>query len=108
MSVLLSHPRLRGLKLFQGIPELVTSLPERGEGRNHDLWLLGKTERESVTLCIEAKADEPFGDETVAEYRQTALHRRQRGESTRVPERIDSLLHMIGKPTFQKELKFMT
>jgi len=98
MSLLLSHPRLYDLKLLRGIPEFVTSLPERGEGRNHDLWLLGRTERESVTVCIEAKADEPFGNDTVAEYRKAALDRRERRESTRVPERIDALLDMIGKP----------
>jgi len=99
MGILFSHSRLHGLKLIRGIPELVTSLPERGEGRNHDLWLFGRTQRESVTICVEAKADEPFGNGTVAGYRKTALHRRERGESTRVPERIDALLEMIGKPT---------
>ncbi len=98
MSLLFSHPRLQRLKLINGIPECVTSLPERGEGRNHDLWLLGRTERESVTICVEAKADEPFGNNTVAEYRKAALQRRERGESTRAPERIDALLDMIGKP----------
>lgn len=98
MSLLFSHPSLRGLKLINGIPERVTSLPERGEGRNHDLWLLGRTERESVTICVEAKADEPFGNNTVAEYKKAALQQRKRHESTRAPERIDALIAMIGKP----------
>ena len=98
MGLLLSHPRLQGLKLIRGIPEHVTRLPERGEGRNHDLWLLGRTQNESVTICLEAKADEPFGNDTVAEYRKAALHRIEQGESTRVPERIDALLGIIGKP----------
>lgn len=98
-SLLISHSRLADLKLIQGTPELVTTLPERGEGRNHDLWLLGKTPNESVTLCIEAKADEPFGNETVSEYREKALERRERGESTRVPERITALLDIVGMPT---------
>jgi hypothetical protein len=97
MSLLLSHPRLQGLELIYGAPEHETSLPEKGEGRNHDLWLVGKTQRESVTICVEAKADEPFGNETVAEYRTAALQRRERGESTRAPERIDALLDMVGK-----------
>ena len=98
MGLLLSHPRLQGLKLIRGIPEHVTGLPERGEGRNHDLWLLGRIQSGSVTICVEAKADEPFGNDTVAEYRKAAFHRVERGESTRVPERIDALLGMIGKP----------
>jgi hypothetical protein len=99
MSLLFSHPRLQGLKLIRGVPERVTSLPEKGEGRNHDLWLLGRTQRESVTICIEAKADEPFGKYTVAQYRKTALHRREQGKLTKAPERIDALLDMIGRTT---------
>jgi hypothetical protein len=95
-SILLSNPRLVGLKLTRAIPELVTPLPERGEGRNHDLWILGKTSREQVTICIEAKADEAFGNHTVAEYRNLALRRREQGISTRAPERIEALLKMVG------------
>jgi hypothetical protein len=98
MSLLISHPQLQGLKLINGIPERVTRLPERGEGRNHDLWLLGRTESELVTICVEAKADEPFGNDTVAEYRNAALRRRERGEATRAPERINALLDMVGEP----------
>ena len=90
-ALLVSEPRLQELKLLRGTPELVTALPERGEGRNHDLALVGKTPRESVTICIEAKADEPFGNETVREYWGGAIRRRNLGESTRVPERIQTL-----------------
>ena len=93
---LLSHLRLDGLKLIQAVPELVTPLPERGEGRNHDLWILGKTPRESITICVEAKADEPFGNYTVAGYRKAALRRRRSGIKTRAPERIDALLQIVG------------
>jgi len=68
-NILLSNPRLEGLQLINAIPELATPLPERGEGRNHDLWIRGKTPREKVTICIEAKADEPFGNFTVGEQK---------------------------------------
>src|SRR5712692_4427123 len=80
MDLLPSHSRLHNQRLVRGVPEFVTSLPVRGEGRNHDLWLLGKTERESITICIEAKADEAFGNDTIAEYRTAALHRSERGK----------------------------
>lgn len=103
-SLLNSHSRLAGLELIKGMPEFVTNLPERGEGRNHDLWLFGKTRNESVTLCIEAKADEPFGNDTVSEYREKALQRRKRGESTRVPERIAALLDIVGRPSANWEV----
>jgi hypothetical protein len=95
LQLLNTSDRLAGLHLLRGIPECVTKLPERGEGRNHDLWLLGQTNREQVTICIEAKADEPFGHETVAEYRLLANQRRDSGESTRVPERIIQLLSLV-------------
>ena len=94
-QLLNSSDRLKGLSLLRGIPEHVTSLPERGGGRNHDLWIQGKTNQEQVTICIEAKADEPFGNETVAEYRASALKRRESGKTTRVPERIDQLLALV-------------
>jgi len=98
IEVLESEPRLNGLQLLKGIPELVTLLPERGEGRNHDLVLHGQTTTEKVTICVEAKADEPFGTETVLTYWNRAMRRRSNGESTRVPERIQALLGIIGEP----------
>jgi len=95
LQLLHSSARFTGLQLLQGIPERVTSLPERGEGRNHDLWLLGRTNQEQITICIEAKADEPFGKETVAEYRFSATKRRELGKSTRAPERIAQLISLV-------------
>lgn len=96
-NLLASSKRLKRLKLASGVPEHVTSLPERGEGRNHDLWLLGQTAAGQVTVCVEAKADEPFGSHTVAEYRAAAETRKKKGESTKVPERIDQLLALVPK-----------
>ena len=96
-AVLASHSRFSDLTIEQGVPELVTPLPQRGEGRNHDLALVGKTPSERVTICVEAKADEPFGAQTVKEYLGSALRRRADGERTNVPERIVSLLAMLGR-----------
>jgi hypothetical protein len=90
-----SEVRFEGLTFQHAVPELITRLPERGEGRNHDLWLLGQTRREQVTVCVEAKADEPFGDNTVGSYLAHCLRRRRRGISTRAPERIAALLQMV-------------
>ena len=95
MVLLLSEERFRSLQFICGIPEHVTPLPGRGKGRNHDLWLHGKTLSESVTVCIEAKADEPFGNETVAKYRLSANKRRASGVSTRAPERITKPLSLV-------------
>ena len=62
IELLSSHERLTNLEFIQGTPELVTQLPQKGEGRNHDLHFICKTPLERVTFCIEAKADEPFGN----------------------------------------------
>ncbi|MBJ6727174.1 DUF6946 family protein [Geomesophilobacter sediminis] len=95
-SLLLSIPWLRGVKLLTGVPEKVTRLPQRGEGRNHDLALIGQTTDHGLTVCIEAKADEAFGNETVSEYWQRAMKRRVCEISTKAPERIQALLQMVG------------
>lgn len=95
LSLLRSVPRLKDLQLTSGIPELVTSLPERGEGRNHDLALKGSTQHESVTVCIEAKVDEPFGAGTTLDYWTQARGKREGGIPTRVPERIEALIAMV-------------
>jgi hypothetical protein len=99
LHLLASSPRLADLQLLKGVPELVTDLDKLGEGRNHDLWLLGRTDQEQVTICIEAKADEPFGDQTVAKYYSSASRRREAGESTSVPERINNLLSLVSGPS---------
>ena len=96
VELLQSAPCLKNLWLSQCIPELVTQLPERGEGRNHDLVLRGQTSTENVTICIEAKADEPFGADNIREYWNRAIRRRSSGVATRVPERIQALLGLVG------------
>ncbi|BCO11361.1 hypothetical protein GEOBRER4_n1903 [Citrifermentans bremense] len=97
-TLLFSTSLLREVKLLNGVPEKVTRLPMRGEGRNHDLALIGETGDHRVTVCIEAKADEAFGNETVSEYWQRAMKRRESGISTKAPERIQALLQMVGHP----------
>lgn len=75
----------------EGIPEHVTPLPERGEGRNHDLLLYGRGAHGGVVVSVEAKVDEPFG-ETIGAYFDQA---RASAVPTRVPDRIDALLTMV-------------
>ena len=89
-DLLATHPRATGLTLVEGIPEHVTSLPERGEGRNHDLLLLAHGERGSVVISVEAKVDESFG-ETIGTYWTKA---KRSSAPTRAAERIEALLSM--------------
>lgn len=90
-SLFLTNPRTATIRLDEGHPEFVTGLPERGEGRNHDLLLTGHTGSESVVVCVEAKVDEPFGM-TIGEYWQEA---KARQTPTRAPERIAALLGIV-------------
>lgn len=56
-------PRFPGFKFHVGRPEHSTDLPPKGSGgpREHDLHLRGTSPSGSLTVCVEAKADEPFG-----------------------------------------------
>lgn len=96
LSLLRSSTRLHNIQINTGIPELVTPLPERGEGRNHDLALIAHTPTEQVTITIEAKADEPFGSDTILEYYTKAIKKRDSGTPTRVPERIEQLMALVA------------
>lgn len=92
-DLLASHSSTRQTRFTEGFPEWVTALPERGEGRNHDLMLLGEQQGQPLVACIEAKADEPFGERIGELYRKA--RDRQQTEGTRVPERSIALLKMV-------------
>ena len=90
-SLLESHPVTAGVALTEGWPEYVTPLPERGEGRNHDLLLVGCRDGCGVVVSVEAKVDEPFG-ERIGDY---WLRARESKRRTRAPERIEALVSMV-------------
>ena len=95
LALLESHDLTRGCTLTAGQPEHVTPLPERGEGRNHDLWLTGTCAAGGVTVCVEAKADETFG-ERIGDAIQMA---RRRTPQSGMPARASALLEiLIGRP----------
>lgn len=90
-ALLSTHEWTRDLDIDEVRPEHVTPLPERGEGRNHDLWAKGVANGAPFTLCVEAKADEPFGD-TINETCSKAL---ERSEATGAVRRARALLQMV-------------
>lgn len=90
-ELLAGQPSFVGLRLVQGIPEHSTPLPERGEGRNHDLLLCGQADGGPVVISVEAKVDESFG-EMIGVYWSKAS---RRATPTRAPERIEALLGMV-------------
>ena len=56
-----SRDETRGALLEEGWPELKTELPERGEGRNHDLVLIGSAGTRRLLVAVEGKVDETMG-----------------------------------------------
>jgi hypothetical protein len=87
VALLESHNRTRGVILREGWPEHVTRLPFRGEGRNHDLVLIGELGTDRVLISVEAKVDETMGP-PVGAYRSKA----KSNPKSRAWERIDKLL----------------
>ncbi len=74
-----------GVQLHEGRPERGTSLPARGRSRAHDLHLWGSWSGGSLTVCVEAKADEPFGNETISKA----------AKKHSSPQRLQELLHSV-------------
>ena len=97
VQILVDHFQ-QNIEFRRVVPELVTSLPERGEGRNHDVACTCMIGSRTATLCIEGKTDESFGEQTVAQYYQQMKTRQKTGYSTRVPERIEKLVSMLPIP----------
>jgi hypothetical protein len=95
--ILDSHEGTRGTVVLSGITEHETTLPFSSRGaRCHDLALRAEQEGCAVTICVEAKADEPFGG-TVAEEIRKARKR----PTTRFPQRLDWLTRsLLGIPAF--------
>jgi hypothetical protein len=81
-----------GLVVDEIIPEKVTKLDEfRGEHRNHDLVITGASRGRKVLACIEAKADESFG-EIAGQYVNKAQHRNPR---SKIPERFKLMCKLL-------------
>jgi len=95
-ALLEGHPETRGVELTQGWPEKVVKLDDfRGEHRNADLVLKGTVAGKQVVISIEAKADEPFGNDTVAEHLANV-----QGARSNVPERVFLLCHSLFGTTY--------
>lgn len=87
-ELLHSNAELRGFEAEWAVPEYETKLDQfRGNGRNHDLIIVGKVNAKRILIAIEAKADESFGD-LVEVYGTRSLKNNPRSKS---PERIRQL-----------------
>lgn len=70
-STLTLEPRLANLELLLGIPEHQVPLPGGRRPSQTDLWVLGQTPTELVSMAVEGKVSEPFGP-TLEEWQAEA------------------------------------
>ena len=98
MQVLDAHEGTSHTAIKSGRTQHETPLPFGDRApRCHDLLLLAERYGEVTAICVEAKADEPFG-RTVAEELREARKR----QGTRFPERLDWLTSsLLGIPAFR-------
>jgi hypothetical protein len=82
-----TDPDLAGLELLLALPEHTVSLPGGARASQTDLFVLARTETDVVAIAVEGKAEEPFGDQTVAEWRTEA----STGRDTRLAHVLDVL-----------------
>ena len=66
-SVLQQIPALRKLKIIFAIPEHKVPLPGGGRASQNDIWILGETPDQLVSITVEGKVSETFGP-TVEEW----------------------------------------
>jgi hypothetical protein len=98
VALLNSHGRTHGAVLEEGWPELQTPLPERGEGRNHDLVLLGNTTKERLLVAIEGKVDETMGPQIGTYWRRSKEAQRESFAWRRIETLLESAFGSRARP----------
>jgi len=90
------------------VPEMEVRFDQFGRGRMHDLGISGRTASgKTVFVGVEAKVDEPFGAPVRMVYLD-AKRRRDAGESTNAPARIEQLfkLHFGDRDPTTSEVRY--
>jgi hypothetical protein len=73
-----AHPALHRLDPLIMLPEHQVMLPGRGRASQTDLWVLARNDRETVSIAVEGKVDEPFGPTVGAWLTDASAGRRTR------------------------------
>jgi hypothetical protein len=95
-ALLRGNPLTQSVSFTDGWPELKTPLPFPGEGRNHDLVLVGEVNGKSFMCAIEGKVDETMGPPIGSYWRKS-----KRSGASRAWRRIDALLASAFGPDAQ-------
>jgi hypothetical protein len=96
ISTIDDHPSTAGFFGWDVDVEHVTAIDDfAGEGRNHDIVIVGQCDATPTLVAIEAKAAEPFGDP----LQVTVTRALARSKKSKVPQRLDLLAQAVrGKP----------
>lgn len=86
VTVLEQSPMLKGLKTIFAIPEHKVSLPGGTSASQNDVWVLAEAEVGLVSIAVEGKVSEPFG-ETVGKW----FEKKTRGKEIRLKYLSDEL-----------------
>ena len=100
-----------GIVLHGGRPERPTSLPPKGSqgDRMHDLHLWGTWSSGSLTICVEAKADEPFGktiDKEWIEAKKTLVTKPGSQKKTRLEDLLECVWVVRQPMSSLSELRY--
>ena len=87
--------RFEAVQLERATAEAQTHFDEFGGPRNHDLLIEASDSTGRLTIGLEGKVNETFG-QTVREYRAAAEKKREANKPTNAPERLDSLLAALA------------
>ncbi len=99
------------IELHGGQPERPTSLPPKGSqnDRMHDLHLWGTWSSGSLTICVEAKADESFGETIHKEWieaEKTLVSKPRSLKKARLEELLDCVWGVRQLTDLQSELRY--
>jgi hypothetical protein len=84
-------PAFASIDLLAAFPEWQTALEGRGKASHSDILVIARTGGGLITITVEGKASEPFGD-TVADW----LHKATRGKEQNRLNRLAFLRRTIG------------
>ena len=100
VQLLYSHEAARGTVIRGGRTQRETVLPFGDRGpRCHDLALVAERDSSVVSICIEAKADEPFGCNVAGELSKATAR-----PVSRFPARLEWLSRsLLGLPAFEDQ-----
>ena len=92
----LLNQKFPGIQFHEGRPELGTPLPPKGSRgpRMHDLHLWSSWSGGVLTVCVEGKADEPFGETICKEVKNGKVAKHANNRSKK-PERVQELLNSV-------------